>query len=189
MRPCACRTSPCTLTDCHLLQSWCADAGAAVLPPTAGLLSPSWARVRRRARTRTRRRACTRTPSSFLRHPSVRLKRTAQLGSTRACTPGRKHTNVGVDLLHCAPRSFDGLPAISGRRCCGCRELISFPLARPPSDLRANSKVREPQLQKWWEENKVYQRCVWPEVASQATSAMSVANRGVATRPRCLSLH
>ena len=27
-------------------------------------------------------------------------------------------------------------------------------------DLRANSKVKEPQLQKWWHDNQTYQRCV-----------------------------
>lgn len=28
-----------------------------------------------------------------------------------------------------------------------------------PTDLRANSKTREPELQKWWKEKRIYERC------------------------------
>jgi hypothetical protein len=68
-------------------------------------------------------------------------------------------------------RAGDAVAACAGRGCsCSCRlrslwqrrsrgAVADVLRAFAPPDLRANSKIREPELQRWWADQRVYERC------------------------------
>jgi len=68
-------------------------------------------------------------------------------------------------------RAGDAVAACAGRGCsCSCRlrslwqrrscgAVADALRAFAPPDLRANSKIREPELQRWWADQRVYERC------------------------------